>query len=126
MVSLKKVLLLFVVFLSTVNPFCLNASETTSEGKTSTQEEVDEHIAHHLKDDYYFTFFHNSKTGKNYGFPLPVILIDNGLKVFSLLNLTMVKRLLRKRGIITNSITGNYIKPMQMAPLLMTRSIIQR
>src|SRR5690606_5446483 len=83
MVSLKKVLLLFLVFLSTVNPFCLSASETVSEGKTSTQEEVNEHIAHHLKDDYYFTFFHNSKTGKNYGFPLPVILIDNGLKVFS-------------------------------------------
>lgn len=98
MVSLKKVLLLFVVFLSTVNPFCLNASETASEGKTSTQEEVDEHIAHHLKDDYYFTFFHNSKTGKNYGFPLPVILIDNGLKVFSAAEFDYGETVVEKEG----------------------------
>src|SRR5690606_31209071 len=32
---------------------------------------------------YYYTFFHNSSTGKNYGFALPVILIDDGLKIFS-------------------------------------------
>lgn len=83
MVSLKKVFLLFVVFLFTVSPYYSAASEGASAGKTSTQEEIDEHIAHHLKDDYYYTFFHNSSTGKNYGFALPVILIDGGLKIFS-------------------------------------------
>jgi len=87
MVSLKKVLLLFTVVLFAVNPFRLAAEETHAEGhstgKPSSAEEIDAHIQHHLKDDYFFNFFHNSKTGKSFGFPLPVILIDNGLHVFS-------------------------------------------
>lgn len=40
-------------------------------------------IDHHLQDSHYFTFFSDEETGKHYGFALPVILIDNGLKVFS-------------------------------------------
>jgi len=54
-------------------------------GKTS-QEEVKEYIQHHLKDSYDFNLFsYNSEFGeeKHIGFPLPVILWDNGLKVFS-------------------------------------------
>lgn len=46
-------------------------------------EEVYAAIDHHLKDDYYYTFFHDSKTHEHFGFPLPVILFDNGLKIFS-------------------------------------------
>lgn len=42
-----------------------------------------EHILHHVKDSYDFTFFSDAEEGKHYGFPLPVILIDNGLKIFS-------------------------------------------
>ncbi|MCT1532923.1 F0F1 ATP synthase subunit A [Sphingobacterium daejeonense] len=83
MVSLKKVLLLFAVILFTVNPFRSVAEEAQSHGETSSAEEINAHIQHHLKDDYYFNFFTNSKTGKSFGFPLPVILIDGGLKVFS-------------------------------------------
>lgn len=45
-------------------------------------EKVQDHITHHLADDYSFIFFSDEETGKNYGFSLPVILIDNGLKVF--------------------------------------------
>ena len=45
--------------------------------------EVDEFIQHHLQDSYDFTFFSDKAEGKHYGFPLPVILYDNGLKVFS-------------------------------------------
>lgn len=44
---------------------------------------VDAYIQHHLQDSYDFTFFSDEKEGKHYGFSLPVILIDNGLKVFS-------------------------------------------
>src|SRR5690606_16538092 len=40
-------------------------------------------IDHHLQDAHDFTFFSDEATGKHYGFPLPVILLDNGLKVFS-------------------------------------------
>lgn len=44
---------------------------------------VDAYIQHHLQDSYDFIFFSDEKEGKHYGFSLPVILIDNGLKVFS-------------------------------------------
>jgi len=52
------------------------------EGEKSQAEKVQDHITHHLADDYSFIFFSDEETGKNYGFSLPVILIDNGLKVF--------------------------------------------
>ncbi len=44
---------------------------------------IKESINHHLLDSHDFTFFSDSETGKHYGFPLPVILWDNGLQVFS-------------------------------------------
>lgn len=44
---------------------------------------IKEAIEHHLLDDYYFTLFKDEKEGKVYGFPLPIILWDNGLKLFS-------------------------------------------
>jgi F-type H+-transporting ATPase subunit a len=49
----------------------------------SPKDKVNAHIEHHLKDDYYFTFFSDEAEAKHYGFALPVILVDNGLKVFS-------------------------------------------
>lgn len=62
----------------------------------TTTEEVEHHenhkeggnkittfIEHHLQDSHDFTFFSDEATGKHYGFSLPVILWDNGLKVFS-------------------------------------------
>ncbi|AJA68416.1 F0F1 ATP synthase subunit A [Myroides odoratimimus] len=52
------------------------------EGEKTQAEKVQDHITHHLADDYSFIFFSDEATGKHYGFPLPVILIDNGLKVF--------------------------------------------
>src|SRR5690606_3577985 len=88
----------FVVFLFTVCPFYAGAFQGGAEGKTSTQEEIDEHIAHHLKDDYYYTFFHNSNTGKHYGFALPVILIDNGLKMFSAAEFEYGDKVVEKDG----------------------------
>lgn len=49
----------------------------------SKKDHVDEYIQHHLQDSYDFTFFSDEATGEHYGFSLPVILIDGGLKVFS-------------------------------------------
>jgi F-type H+-transporting ATPase subunit a len=42
-----------------------------------------QHVLHHVKDSHDFTFFSDEAEGKHYGFPLPVILWDNGLQVFS-------------------------------------------
>jgi F-type H+-transporting ATPase subunit a len=50
------------------------------EGK---KEKVEAYIQHHLQDSYDFTLFSDEAEGKHYGFALPVILVDNGLKVFS-------------------------------------------
>lgn len=50
---------------------------------TSKSVKINEAIEHHLLDDYYFTLFKDEKEAKIYGFPLPIILMDDGLKVFS-------------------------------------------
>lgn len=59
------------------------ADEAHVEGGKTRKQEIDEYSNHHLKDDHYFSLFSHKESGKHYGFPLPVILIDNGLKVFS-------------------------------------------
>ena len=53
------------------------------QGEGSIKEDIKKDIAHHLQDAHDFVFFSDSKTGKRYGFSLPVILWDKGLKVFS-------------------------------------------
>lgn len=56
------------------------------EPKTDKKTEIKEYIQHHLLDSYDFGLFsYETKAGedKHIGFPLPVILWDNGLKVFS-------------------------------------------
>ena len=40
-------------------------------------------INHHLLDSHDFNFSADEKTGKHYGFPLPIIIWDNGLQFFS-------------------------------------------
>lgn len=49
----------------------------------SKKEKINAYIEHHLQDSHDFTFFSDEETGKHYGFSLPVIIYDNGLKVFS-------------------------------------------
>ena len=84
MVNLKRALLFLAVIFVAVNPFTLNAAEHGHEERPKTQaEEIKEYSEHHLQDDHYFSLFTDAKAGVHYGFPLPVILIDNGLKVFS-------------------------------------------
>ncbi len=64
------------------------AQENTAENhqqeeRAHRKEEMHEVIHHHLRDAYYFDLFSIESTGKHVGFPLPVILIDNGLHIFS-------------------------------------------
>lgn len=60
-----------------------DAHKVQAHGPVNTPDAVNEYINHHLQDSYDFHFFADGESGKHYGFSLPVILIDNGLKVFS-------------------------------------------
>jgi F-type H+-transporting ATPase subunit a len=62
------------------------AKEEKHEGAGDIKTEIKEYISHHLLDSHDFSLFsYTNETGahKYVGFPLPVILWDNGLKVFS-------------------------------------------
>ncbi|MCI0921182.1 F0F1 ATP synthase subunit A [Sphingobacterium rhinopitheci] len=82
MVNLKRALLFFAVIFLAVNPFTSKAAdEAHASTLMSKADSINAHIKHHLADDHFFTLY---KNGDDYvGFPLPVILIDNGLKIFS-------------------------------------------
>ena len=47
------------------------------------KKQIEEVKNHHVLDGHDFTIFSDAATGKHYGFPLPIILWDNGLQVFS-------------------------------------------
>jgi len=81
---LKFVLNTFILMMLT---FSLSAEETDShehsEGeKGLTKGKIDEGIDHHLQDGHGFHLMTNEETGTHYGFPLPVILWDDGLHMF--------------------------------------------
>jgi len=78
--TVVKVLLIFTLVFTTSNLF---AKETEKEGKGDLKTEIKEFVDHHLQDSHDFTLFSDKATNKHYGFPLPVILWDGGLKVFS-------------------------------------------
>jgi len=59
------------------------AGHTGAPAPQDVQAKNKAYIQHHLQDAHDFTFFSDEATGKHYGFPLPVILVDNGLKIFS-------------------------------------------
>jgi F-type H+-transporting ATPase subunit a len=59
------------------------AHEVASEEPKDVKTEIKEFINHHLLDAHNFTFSANKETGEHYGFSLPIILLDNGLQVFS-------------------------------------------
>lgn len=45
--------------------------------------EIKAHINHHVLDSHDFTLFSDNESGTHFGFPLPVILWDNGVQFFS-------------------------------------------
>ncbi len=79
---------LICIVLLFVGNFALAKNDTqhSEAPKKDKKTEIKEYIEHHLQDSHDFSLF--SSTDENgevhhYGFPLPVILWDNGLKVFS-------------------------------------------
>lgn len=85
-----KILALFLATLFSLSAFALENDEQhghqEDDGLVNTKEEINEYIQHHLKDSYDFSLFSyvNDEGEKvHIGFPLPVILWDDGLKVFS-------------------------------------------
>ena len=55
------------------------AEEETSEIK----KQIKAVINHHVLDGHEFSLFADAATGEHYGFPLPIILWDNGVHVIS-------------------------------------------
>ncbi len=73
-------LLITLLFIS----FTLQAKDSESSG--NLKNEIKEYISHHLEDTYDFSLFsYSDQNGKDIyiGIPLPVILWDNGLQIFS-------------------------------------------
>ncbi|MEP0133262.1 MAG: F0F1 ATP synthase subunit A [Eudoraea sp.] len=82
---LVKFFLVFTIFFS-VTIFAKAAEISEEESKTDLKTEIDEYIQHHLKDSHDFSLFsYSDSEGEQHhvGFPLPVILWDNGLVLFS-------------------------------------------
>jgi F-type H+-transporting ATPase subunit a len=50
---------------------------------TEIRQQIKEVIAHHVLDGHEFSLFADKETGAHYGFPLPIILWDNGVHIFS-------------------------------------------
>jgi F-type H+-transporting ATPase subunit a len=50
---------------------------------TDVKSKIKAFVSHHVLDSHDFTLTQDDETGKYYGFPLPVILWDNGLHIFS-------------------------------------------
>lgn len=74
-------LLMFVTLIS--QAFTANDPQEEGDAKVNTREEINEYIDHHLQDSHYVTFTSDAATGTHYGFPLLVMIWDDGLKVFS-------------------------------------------
>jgi len=103
MVTIKKSLHLLTAVLFALMPLASNAETpvvptqdtvhvAAAEGvhEAHAEEHVEEtneqfinnFIQHHLMDDHYYAFTADKEAHRHYGFALPVILFDNGLKVF--------------------------------------------
>lgn len=83
MVATKSIKFLIVFVLALVSLPTFAQEDAKEDNLVNTPEEINDFIAHHLKDAHDFHLFTNNATGVHYGFPLPVIVwTSNGLKVF--------------------------------------------
>ncbi|WP_299259143.1 F0F1 ATP synthase subunit A [uncultured Aquimarina sp.] len=71
------------LILTSLNLVAKDAEKGENEGRVDTKNEIDAYIEHHLQDSHDFTLWSDGQEGTHVGFPLPVILWDGGLKVFS-------------------------------------------
>jgi len=81
--NVVKILLTLILVISNISTYAKDPQSAENEGGKGIKTEIKEFIGHHLLDSHDFTLFSDEKANKHYGFPLPVILWDNGLKVFS-------------------------------------------
>lgn len=58
------------------------APVTEMSAEDQKRSEMSEYVKHHTQDVHDFHIFSDNSTGKHYGFPLPIILWDNGMHVF--------------------------------------------
>ncbi|HET8753711.1 MAG TPA: F0F1 ATP synthase subunit A [Salinimicrobium sp.] len=79
-------------------PHTEKAESHEGPGKVDTKPEVKAFIDHHLQDSHYFNLFADGEKGEHYGFPLPVILWDDGIKVFSSAEFHHGEELVEKDG----------------------------
>lgn len=82
LIKILTLLLLVITLPLTAQEF----SEETAPAEQGIKTEIKEYINHHLLDSYDFSLFsytNDEGEHKYIGFPLPVILIDGGLKIFS-------------------------------------------
>jgi F-type H+-transporting ATPase subunit a len=59
------------------------AHSSGTKHEKSIKEKIDEEKAHHVLDAHEFILFHDESTHTHFGFPLPIILWDNGVQIFS-------------------------------------------
>lgn len=81
-----RILTVLMFLLSFTVQAAVGAKTETKEGGKDLKTEIKEYINHHLQDTHDFGLYsYTTDSGKKkyIGFPLPVILWDNGLKVFS-------------------------------------------
>ncbi len=77
-----KYLTIFILFFN-LNSFAQHAGEEGGGEEKEIKSGIKEQVYHHIQDSHYFVFTHDTENDKYWGFPLPVILWDNGLHVFS-------------------------------------------
>lgn len=78
--ALVKFLLIITLMFTSAN---ISANEGVKNDDKDLKSKIKQFISHHLQDSHDFTLFSDEKENSHVGFPLPVILWDNGLKVFS-------------------------------------------
>ncbi|WP_281336778.1 F0F1 ATP synthase subunit A [Flavobacterium eburneipallidum] len=93
---LVAILVAFLPLISTANPVAETHTTHTEvahkeaaghEGAhaepTDIKSKIKGFINHHVLDSHEFSFFQDDETGAHYGFPLPIIIWDNGFQIFS-------------------------------------------
>lgn len=81
-VKLSKILVLTLLFSGIFYTGAIASNHPEEGSEKAVKTEIKEDINHHLQDSYDFHLFTDKETNTHYGFPLPVILWDNGLHVF--------------------------------------------
>lgn len=97
-ISKRPLRFIFATFMMTLSlmSFANPTADSTHVATEATHHEVETHaqptdkktkikefINHHLLDSHSFYFNANEETNEHYGFPLPIILWDNGVQIFS-------------------------------------------